>query len=111
MTSFSSSKKCQLIPGRITMKKITLLFAFAFSLSAFGSVRAGDFSITSAELVSHSFNDAQISGSFGCHGQNISPSIRWSGPPQGTQSFLLTMFDIDAPTGSGFWHWVIRHRS
>ncbi|ABB12885.1 phospholipid-binding protein, PBP family [Burkholderia lata] len=74
---------------------------------AAGTVQAGDFSIESAELAGGAFDQAQVSNSFGCHGQNISPSIRWSGVPEGTQSYLLTMFDADAPTGSGFWHWVV----
>ena len=45
--------------------------------------------------------------SFGCTGQNISPQLSWTGVPKGTQSFAITIYDKDAPTGSGFWHWVI----
>lgn len=47
------------------------------------------------------FND------WGCTGENKSPAVEWSGAPEGTKSFVLTMYDPDAPTGSGFWHWVI----
>src|SRR4051812_5720125 len=43
----------------------------------------------------------------GCGGKNVSPPLSWSGAPAGTQSFVLTCFDPHAPTGSGYWHWVV----
>src|ERR1700684_2293820 len=51
----------------------------------------------------------QVFSSFGCTGGNISPALSWSGAPQGTKSFALSVYDPDAPTGSGFWHWVVFH--
>jgi len=43
---------------------------------------------------------------WGCVGDNMSPAFSWVHPPAGTKSFALTLFDPDAPTGSGWWHWV-----
>jgi Raf kinase inhibitor-like YbhB/YbcL family protein len=51
--------------------------------------------------------DTYVFNSFGCTGQNVSPALAWSGAPAGTKGFELTVYDPDAPTGSGFWHWVM----
>jgi Raf kinase inhibitor-like YbhB/YbcL family protein len=44
---------------------------------------------------------------FGCTGENQSPQLSWKNAPEGTKSFAITMYDPDAPTGSGWWHWVV----
>lgn len=50
----------------------------------------------------------QLSGVFGVPGgKDISPQLSWSGFPERTQSFVISMYDPEAPTGSGFWHWVV----
>ena len=49
----------------------------------------------------------QVFSGFGCSGKNISPELHWKGIPKGTKSLALTAYDPDAPTGSGWWHWVL----
>jgi Raf kinase inhibitor-like YbhB/YbcL family protein len=64
-------------------------------------------------LTSKAFNDGdafgndQVSGIMGAGGSDISPDLTWSGFPEETRSFAVTMYDPDAPTASGFWHWAV----
>jgi Raf kinase inhibitor-like YbhB/YbcL family protein len=48
-----------------------------------------------------------VFNAFGCSGENKSPALKWSGAPKDTKSYALTVYDPDAPTGSGWWHWVV----
>ncbi|MGL4474960.1 MAG: YbhB/YbcL family Raf kinase inhibitor-like protein [Shewanella sp.] len=54
----------------------------------------------------NTFSNQQIFNSWGCTGDNISPELKWSDVPKGTKSFAVTLYDPNAPTGSGWWHWV-----
>ena len=63
--------------------------------------------LSSAIVPNSSIAADQVYSGFGCTGKNLSPPLIWSGAPEGTQSFALTMYDPDAPTGSGWWHWVV----
>jgi Raf kinase inhibitor-like YbhB/YbcL family protein len=51
--------------------------------------------------------EVHVFDGFGCEGKNVSPQLDWKGAPKGTKSFALTVYDPDAPTGSGWWHWVV----
>jgi hypothetical protein len=55
----------------------------------------------------HALKASQIYNGFGCSGDNFSPTLIWKDPPAGTHSFAVTVYDPDAPTGSGWWHWLV----
>ena len=69
---------------------------------------AASFSLTSSDLKEgEKLAMPQVSGIFGANGQDVSPQLSWSGFPSGTQSFVVTMCDPEAPTVTGFWHWAV----
>ena len=71
-------------------------------------VLAGDFTVTSPGLKEQGkITEEHVYNGFGCNGQNVSPELQWSNAPKETKSFAVTVYDPDAPTGSGWWHWLI----
>ncbi len=73
-----------------------------------GSAWAEDFNVASRNMAEgQPLAEAQVLNGFGCTGGNLSPELHWSGAPSGAKSFALTAYDPDAPTGSGWWHWVV----
>jgi Raf kinase inhibitor-like YbhB/YbcL family protein len=66
------------------------------------------FELTSESITSNApLDSAQVSGIMGAGGRDESPQLTWSGFPEGTKSFAVTVYDPDAPTASGFWHWAV----
>lgn len=78
------------------------------ALTATSTAHAASFKLTSPDIKNGAaIKMEQVFNSFGCTGNNISPELNWSGAPAATKSFAVTIYDPDAPTGSGFWHWLI----
>src|SRR5262245_38717869 len=80
--------------------------AVAAALAAAPASAAG-FRLTSSLKPGANIPEANVFNGFGCSGKNDSPALDWSGAPKDTKSFALTVYDPDAPTGSGWWHWVV----
>lgn len=67
---------------------------------------AQNFTLKSADIEGQA-QMKQVFNNFGCKGEKITPELAWVNPPAGTKSFAITMYDPDAPTGSGWWQWII----
>jgi len=72
------------------------------------SAQADSFVLRSSDIQhGQALTNTQVFNGFGCSGDNRSPQLGWSNAPAGTKSFAVTVYDPDAPTGSGWWHWVM----
>jgi Raf kinase inhibitor-like YbhB/YbcL family protein len=97
------------------MKQSTKLYKLAAALTTSVLVCAGvpasakpGFSLSSPTVKDGAtLSLEQVFKGFGCEGKNISPALEWKGAPKDTKSFAVTVYDPDAPTGSGWWHWVM----
>jgi Raf kinase inhibitor-like YbhB/YbcL family protein len=92
------------------MRKRTLWAACVAMAGALATAPASadDFKLTSPDMQEGgTLADVHVFNGFGCTGGNQSPALSWSGAPAGTKSFAITEYDPDAPTGSGWWHWVL----
>ena len=87
------------------MKRTLLATAL---ISASTLLHAAGFQLGSPDIKPGSSIDKKFEFSgFGCSGENKSPALQWSGVPAGTKSFAVTVYDPDAPTGAGWWHWSV----
>lgn len=83
------------------------LFLLCALLLSFGA-EAAKFELNSSIIdTSKPMPMQHVFDQMGCNGQNISPALTWKNPPKGTKSFAITVYDPDAPTGSGWWHWTV----
>lgn len=86
----------------------TFKFITVLSLSISTSAYADSLTLSSHDISQGEFmSKTQEFNGFGCSGENFSPHLKWSNAPQGTKSFAITVYDRDAPTGSGWWHWQV----
>ena len=84
--------------------KLVLLTLLVLPAASF----AGDFRLSSPTLKDRgTIGNEHVFKGFGCEGGNVSPELQWVRAPKDTKSFAVTVYDPDAPTGSGWWHWVI----
>jgi Raf kinase inhibitor-like YbhB/YbcL family protein len=77
-------------------------------VGAAAAVHAAGFKLESPDIKADAMIDKKFEfNGFGCSGENKSPALKWSGAPKDTKSFAVTVYDPDAPTGSGWWHWSV----
>ena len=88
------------------MRKIIVIGVVIMFFVVVGQAGAQGFTLTSSDMGGQ-LSQAQVFSGFGCSGKNMSPSLKWTNAPSNTKSFAVTVYDPDAPTGSGWWHWVI----
>tara|TARA_B100000029_G_C17301551_1_gene860861 strand:+ start:243 stop:791 length:549 start_codon:yes stop_codon:yes gene_type:complete len=73
-----------------------------------GIASAENFKLSSMDIAEgEKLTEEFVYNGFGCEGQNLSPHLLWENPPEGTKSFAINVYDPDAPTGSGWWHWTL----
>ena len=91
------------------LKRAMILSAFLLQGALVNSVQAAEkFTLASPDIqAGKMLSKNQEFNSFGCNGKNISPELQWKNAPKATRSFAVTVYDPDAPTGSGWWHWLV----
>lgn len=88
----------------INMMSLVILGLAGTTANAVGS---GKFELSSNLKKGQAIPADYYANAFGCGAKNESPALEWKNVPEGTKSFAVTFFDQDAPTGSGFWHYLL----
>ncbi len=90
------------------MLKQCIAIGFSLAATVTSPALAQEFSLTSTTVSEgEKLSNTHVFEGFGCEGENQSPQLSWAGAPEGTKSFAITVYDPDAPTGSGWWHWNV----
>ena len=93
---------------RNAITRLAASATFGLSLLGAGAANAQSMTVTSPDIKEGAtIANEQVFKGFGCTGTNMSPALSWSGAPSATESFAVSIYDSDAPTGSGWWHWVV----
>lgn len=84
--------------------KISIFLSFLlFSNNSFAVLKFKSSDIKKGKQI----GEAYVYNGFGCSGENKAPKFEITAIPEGTKSLAMTMYDPDAPTGSGWWHWIV----
>ena len=85
-----------------------LFMVTALLCSSLALAQVQDFKLSSKAVGPGShLTEEQVYNGFGCTGKNVSPDLKWTPGPKGTKSYAVMVYDPDAPTGSGWWHWIV----
>jgi Raf kinase inhibitor-like YbhB/YbcL family protein len=105
---------CLYLEGRAIMSCSKIISTIVFSILLIACLvgpafsEQGKFTLISPDIPKKGqMKEAQVFAGFGCSGQNRSPALAWKNFPPETKSFALMVHDPDAPTGSGWWHWIV----
>ncbi len=90
------------------MRRLAVVIAIFVGVAACLQAYASNFTLASPDITAGQWIAKRyVYNGLGCTGQNVSPILHWSDAPKGTKSFVVTIYDPDAPTGAGWWHWIV----